>query len=68
MKGGDNEQNMMMAAVDAGHVSENVYLYCASADLACVVMAYIDGQALSKLLNLKKSQKVIVSQSVGYKK
>ncbi|MDR2425619.1 MAG: SagB/ThcOx family dehydrogenase [Endomicrobium sp.] len=68
MKGEDEEHKMMMIAVDTGHVSENVYLYCASVDLACVVRAYVDAGAISKLLNLKDSQKVILSQSVGYKK
>lgn len=65
---GDDNMKMTMAAVDLGHVSENVYLYCSSADLACVVRAYVDGPSISKLLNLKNSQKVILSQSVGYKK
>jgi nitroreductase len=68
MKGGDDNQNMLMAAVDVGHVSENVYLYCSSAGLACVVRAYVDAPSISKLLNLKNSQKVILAQSVGYKK
>lgn len=68
IKSGDDDMKMLMAAVDVGHVSENVYLYCASAELACVVRAYVDGPAVSKLLNLKNSQKVILSHSIGYKK
>ncbi|MDR1195495.1 MAG: SagB/ThcOx family dehydrogenase [Endomicrobium sp.] len=68
MKGDDDDRNMTMTAVDVGHVSENVYLYCASEDLACVTRAFIDAGAISKLLNLKESQKVILSQSAGYKK
>lgn len=68
IKNGDDNMKMTMAAVDLGHVSENVYLYCSSADLACVVRAYVDAPSISKLLNLKNSQKVILSHSVGYKK
>ena len=69
MKGGsDYPQKLLMAAVDVGHVSENVYLYCSSADLACVTRAYLDEAVIAKLLKLKDSQKVILSQSAGYRK
>lgn len=69
MKGGsDYSQKLLMAAVDVGHVSENVYLCCSSADLACVTRAYLDEAAIAKLLKLKDSQKVILSQSAGYRK
>lgn len=68
MRGNDENQKMLMSAIDLGHVSQNVYLYCASAELACVVRGSVNGKALEKLLNLKDSQKIILAQSVGYKK
>lgn len=68
MKGEDANQKMLMSAIDLGHISQSVYLYCASAELSCVVRGYVDGAAVSKLLNLQESAKVIISQSVGYSK
>jgi nitroreductase len=49
-----------------GFISENVYLYCASEGLATVVRAFIDRPALSKVMKLGPSQKIILAQSVGY--
>lgn len=56
------------AAADAGHISENVYLYGASEDLAVMVRAYIDKPTLAKALGLNRSQRIILAQSVGYPK
>jgi SagB-type dehydrogenase family enzyme len=58
----------LYAAADTGFVSENVYLYCASAGLATVVRAYIDKPALAKAMKLSADQKIILAQSVGYPK
>ena len=56
------------AAADTGFISENVYLYCASAGLATVVRAYIDKPMLSKAMKLRADQKIILAQSIGYPK
>jgi SagB-type dehydrogenase family enzyme len=53
------------SATDAGYVSQNVYLYCASVNLATVVLGWIDRDEISKTLNLRKDQKIILSQCVG---
>ena len=58
----------LYAAADTGFISENVYLYCASAGLATVVRAYIDKAELSKAMKLRADQKIILAQSVGYPK
>ena len=55
-------------ATDAGFVSENVYLYCASAGLATVVRGWVDKAALGKAMKLRPDQKVILAQTVGYPK
>lgn len=56
------------AAADTGFISQNVYLYCASAGLATVVRGLIDKPALAKAMNLRKDQKIILAQTVGYPK
>jgi SagB-type dehydrogenase family enzyme len=63
-----DEAKNMYAAADAGFISENVYLYCASEGLATVVRASIDRSALAKRMGLRPDQKIILAQSVGYPK
>jgi len=54
------------SATDTGFVSENVYLYCASAGLATVVRGMIDKPAMARAMKLRDDQKVILAQTVGY--
>ena len=54
------------AAIDAGFIAQNVYLYCASAGLATVVRALVDREALGRRLELGPEQQVVVAQTVGY--
>ncbi len=64
---GSDEQTLYSAA-DCGFIAQNVYLYCASEGLACVIRASIDKPALSKVINLRPDQQIILSQTVGYPK
>ncbi len=63
-----NEQKVFYSAVDAGFISQNVYLYCASEGLATVVRGYVDRPALAKVMKLRPEQNIILAQSVGYPK
>ena len=56
------------AALDTGYISENVYLYCASAGLATVARGWFDRDELEKAMRLRSNQKVILTQTVGYPK
>ncbi len=51
--------------VDVGYISQNVYLYCSSENLATVVLGMIDRDKIAKILNLGNNQKVILTQCVG---
>lgn len=62
------ENQIMWTAADCGFIAQNVYLYCASEGLACVVRGSIDKPALAKVMNLRPEQKIILSQTVGYPK
>ncbi|HJV75142.1 MAG TPA: nitroreductase family protein, partial [Noviherbaspirillum sp.] len=65
----DDEVNKTFySAADAGHISENVYLYGASENLAVMVCAYIDKPLLAKALGLNAQQRIVLAQSVGYPK
>lgn len=54
------------AAVSAGAIAQNVYLYCASAGLATVARALFDSQALASALRLGEHEQVLLTQTVGY--
>ena len=51
---------------DTSFISENVYLYCASAGLATIVRALFDRPGLSRAMRLRPSQLVTFSQPIGY--
>jgi SagB-type dehydrogenase family enzyme len=63
-----NEEKELYSAADTGVIVQNVYLFCASEGLATGVRAYIDKSVLSKALQLRPEQKIILAQSVGYPK
>lgn len=50
----------------AGYISQNVYLYCASAGLASVVHEIGDRRPLAEALALRPEQKIILAQAVGH--
>ncbi len=55
-----------MAALDAGHCTQSVYLYCASEGLKAVVRGMAPEEELLKLLNLEGNHRFIVAQTIGY--
>jgi SagB-type dehydrogenase family enzyme len=66
MQGADKDQQHLYSAADAGFIAQNVYLFCASEGLATVVRGSIDRKTLGKALSLKKNQRIILAQTVGY--
>jgi SagB-type dehydrogenase family enzyme len=63
-----DSEKVFYSAIDTGYISQNVYLFCASEGLATVVRNLVDKPALSKIMNLKSDQIVVITQSVGYPK
>lgn len=60
------DRQALYSGTDTGFIAQNVYLFCASFDLACVVRGSLDRNAISSALWLDKNQQVILAQSVGY--
>ena len=60
----DPEKRQMIWA-DAGFISQNIYLFCASEGLATGVRAQLDRPALAKALGLKEHQVILFAQCVG---
>lgn len=63
-----DERAKMMAAVDAGIVSENISLACAGLGLATVPRATMDAAAIIKLLGLPDNHIAILNNPVGHRK
>ncbi len=60
------EMLAMYAGTDTGFISENIYLYCASAGLGTVVRGMFDREELKALLSLPEKKHVVFTQTVGY--
>lgn len=65
-KAGSRPDTQLFTAADAGFISQNVYLFCASENLATVVRGSIDRVRLAKTMRLRPDQKIILAQTVGY--
>lgn len=60
------ESLSLYGAAEAGFVSQNVYLFCASEGLATVVRGMVPREALAPALGLRPEQKIVLSQTVGF--
>ena len=60
------EMIKIMSFSDAGFISQNIYLFCASEKLATVVLGAIDTEKLHEKMKLREEQVVLFSQPVGY--
>ena len=67
-KSGDEAGKLRSAAFDAGIVSQNISVFCASAGLATVPRASVDAAKVKTLLNLKETQYILLNHPVGYPK
>jgi len=67
MKDTSEADGRLYAAFDAGCITQNVYLYCASAGLGSVVHD-LDRGPLSAKLRLREKQHIVMAQAVGVPK
>jgi nitroreductase len=63
-----NDSDLFMSYSDAAFIAQNVYLYCASANLGCVVRGSIPKEKLAVEMGLKSNQYIILAQTVGIAK
>lgn len=64
---GDDAQKMLWASEDAGIVSQNINLFCASVGLITRTRATMDIRKISEVLKLKETQHPILNNPVSYK-
>jgi nitroreductase len=62
----EETDRILYSAADAGFISQNVCLFCASEGLSTVVRGMVPRHELAKLMKLRPTQRVILAQSVGY--
>ncbi len=66
MRDATAEERAFFAAADAGFIAQNVYLFCASAGLACLVRGLVDRRRLAPAMQLRIDQRIVLAQSVGF--
>jgi SagB-type dehydrogenase family enzyme len=59
---------LVWAAIEAGSISQNVSLFCASEGLATVVRVGVQREAFAKIAKLPPDRKIVLAQTVGYPK
>jgi nitroreductase len=62
------EDRLFYAYADAGYISQNVYLFCASEGLGTVVHDAAEKAELARKMQLRPHQRILLSQAVGYPK
>lgn len=62
----DPMERRFYCAADAAFVAQNVYLFCASEGLACVVRGLVNRQALAETMQLGRQQRVILAHTIGF--
>jgi nitroreductase len=60
------EDRRLYCAANTGFIAENVYLFCASERIGTVVRGAIDRPRLAAAMSLRRNERVILAQSVGY--
>jgi SagB-type dehydrogenase family enzyme len=65
MKWNGEDATLTWSYANAGAIAENVYLYCASQGLACIVRAMMDNAKVSDVFKLRPEQKPILTSTIG---
>ncbi len=61
-----SDRLVFYGAAEAGHMCQNVYLYCAASGLKCITRAGADYVGLRNLLGLGEEMIFSLAQTVGY--
>lgn len=61
----DEDRRWFVSGTDTGFISQNVYLYCAAANLSTVVLGLVNREKLHDIMGLKEHEKVVYTQVIG---
>jgi len=60
------ERKDFYAAIDAGYISQNIYLFAASENMATVALGSFDKDLITGIIPFKDTQKIVITQAVGF--
>jgi nitroreductase len=59
------DSDLLSSWANTGFIAQNVYLYCASENLGCVVRGLVPKDKLAPEMGLRSNQVIILAQTVG---
>lgn len=59
------ESDLLSPYANTGFIAQNVYLYCASENLGCVIRGMVPKDTLAPEMGIRSNQVIILSQTVG---
>jgi branched-subunit amino acid ABC-type transport system permease component len=59
------EADLLSSYANTAFIAQNVYLYCASANLGCVIRGMVPKDKLAPAMGIRSNQVIILSQTVG---
>lgn len=62
---GGEDVGLTWSAVGVGAISQNVYLYCASEGLACIVRAMFDAEKVAQVFKLGPNQRAFLTSTIA---
>lgn len=60
-----DDADLLAPYANAGFIAQNVYLWCSSENMSCVIRAMIDRPELAPEMKLRSNQVIILAQTVG---
>jgi SagB-type dehydrogenase family enzyme len=61
----DDVRKWFVSGTDTGFISQNVYLYCAAANLSTTILGLVNRDKLHDIMGLKDHEKIVYTQVVG---
>jgi|WetSurMetagenome_2_1015567.scaffolds.fasta_scaffold74274_2 hypothetical protein len=62
------DSELFMSYSNTAFIAQNIYIYCASANLGCVVRGSVPGEELYSEMGLRTNQMITLEQTVGVPK
>lgn len=61
-----NDSDLFMPYADCAFIGQNIYLFCASEGLGCVIRGSIPKERLATEMGLRSMQRILLAQTVGF--
>lgn len=61
----NDDRKWFTSTTDSAFISQNIYLYCAAANLNTVLLSLVDRAKLHSIMRLNENEKVVYTQGVG---